>query len=240
LVPMLTVQLVVTAVVRLVADRPPSWLSFAAAGVAYAWGGILVANAVRVARQRLTVRAIAPARVAASSQRVGQGWLALVGLAVVAQLVWISTHIDQIRPLRIGDAAPAFSVSTVDDQGKLGPAWTLAAAAGKPVIIDFWATWCGPCRAAMPALATVTKTYADRVEVVGINLDNATAAAAIFARDQLPMRLLFDDAHAADFFGVTSIPHVVLIDQQGHVRQVWRGGADVATMSGALDQLLAK
>jgi hypothetical protein len=39
---------------------------------------------------------------------------------------------------------------------------------------------------------------------------------------------------------VTSIPHVVLIDQLGHVRQVWRGGADVATMSGALDQLLTK
>jgi len=240
LVPMLTVQLVVLAAVRLVVDRPPSWVISASAGVAYAWGGILVANAVRVARQRLSVRAIAPARVAATSQRVGQGWLAIVGLAVVAQVVSIATHIDQIRPLRIGDAAPAFTVSTVDAQGKLGPAWTLAAAAGKPVIIDFWATWCGPCRAAMPALATLTKNYADRVEVVGINLDDAAAAAAIFAREQLPMRLLFDNTHAADFFGVTSIPHVVLIDQLGHVRQVWRGGADVATMSGALDQLLTK
>ena len=240
LVPMLTVQLVVSAVVRLVADRAPTWLSYAATGVAFAWGGIVVANAVRVARQRLTVRAIAPARVVGSSQRVGQGWLALVGLAVIAQLVWIGTHIDQIRPLRIGDAAPTFAVSTVDVQGKLGPAWTLASAGGKPVILDFWATWCGPCRAAMPALATVTKNYAGRVEVVGINLDDAAAAAAIFEREQLPMRLLFDNTHAADVFGVTSIPHVVLLDQQGHVRQVWRGGADIATMSGALDQLLAK
>nr|HPH69482.1 hypothetical protein [Kofleriaceae bacterium] len=50
LVPMLTVQLVVSAVVRLVADRAPTWLSYAATGVAFAWGGIVVANAVRVAR----------------------------------------------------------------------------------------------------------------------------------------------------------------------------------------------
>ncbi len=238
LLPMLAVQLVVTAIVRLVADHPPGWVSFAAAGIAYSWGGIVVANAVRVARQNLSVRAVPPARVTATAGRVGALWLGIVGLAFVSQVVWVATHIEQIRPLRIGDVAPAFSVSTITADGELGPAWALASASGKPVVLDFWATWCGPCRAAMPGLANVTKAYAGRVEIVGINLDDPHKAAAMFATSQYPMRLVFDDAHVAEQFGVTAIPHLVLIDQRGHVRQVWRGGVDEAGLRGALDQLL--
>ncbi|MBP9086191.1 MAG: TlpA family protein disulfide reductase [Kofleriaceae bacterium] len=238
LIPMLTVQLVVSAAVRSVADFPPSWVSFVAAGIAYSWGGILVANAVRVARQKLSVRAVPPAQVTVTSGRVGALWLAFTALAVVSQLVWVTTHIEQIRPLRIGDVAPTFSVSTITSDGKLGPAWALTSAIGKPVVVDFWATWCGPCRAAMPGLANVTKAYAGRVEIVGINMDDPKKAAAMFAAAQYPMRLLFDDSDVAEQFGVTAIPHMVLLDQRGQVRQVWRGGVDEARLRGALDQLL--
>ncbi len=238
LLPMLTVQLVVSSVVRAVADYPPSWVSFAAAGIAYSWGGIIVANAVRVARQKLSVRAIPPARVVALSGRVGTLWLGFATLALVAQVVWVATHIEQIRPLRIGDVAPTFAVRTITTDGELGPDWSLASAAGKPVVVDFWATWCGPCRAAMPGLANVTKAYAGRVEVIGINLDDPRKAAAMFTAAQYPMRLLFDSSHVAEQFGVTAIPHLVLLDQRGQVRQVWRGGVDEAGLRGALDQLL--
>ena len=60
----------------------------------------------------------------------------------------------------------------------------------------------------------------------------------MLAASKSPMRLLFDSSHVAEQFGVTAIPHLVLLDQRGQVRQVWRGGVDEAGLRGALDQLL--
>jgi thiol-disulfide isomerase/thioredoxin len=238
LIPMLTVQMVVTASVTAFANEVPRWLSFAAAGIAYTWAGVIVANGVLVARQRLTVRAIPPATTLASARKAGLVFCGLAMAALASQTIWVATHIDRVRPMSIGDNAPSFDVSTVDGAGKLIGRWKLSEAAGKPVLIDFWATWCGPCREAMPTIATVTRAYAGRIEVIGINIDNPQLAAKFFAENQLPMRLAFDDAHVAEVFGVTSIPHLVLLDQTGHVRAVWRGGADESRMRQAIDSLL--
>jgi thiol-disulfide isomerase/thioredoxin len=239
LIPMLTVQMVVTAAVTAVSNDVPRWLSFAAAGIAYAWAGVIVANGVLVARQRLTVRAIPPTATVASARKAGLVFCALAIAAIASQTIWVATHIDRIRPMSIGDSAPSFELSTIDATGKLNGRWKLSEAAGKPVLIDFWATWCGPCREAMPTIAAVTRQYAGRIDVVGINIDNPELAAKFFADNQLPMRLTFDDAHVAGSFGVTSIPHLVLLDQTGHVRAVWRGGADEPHMRQAIDRLLS-
>lgn len=104
----------------------------------------------------------------------------------------------------------------------------LAAMKGKVVLLDFWATWCGPCIAAMPGLAALAREHAAEVEVIAINLDDAAEARAIFDRSGYQMRLVADDGTISQRYGVTTIPHTVVIDRAGIVRSVHRGGGKAA------------
>ena len=99
---------------------------------------------------------------------------------------------------------------------------------GKIVVLDFWATWCGPCIAAMPGLAALAREHAAEVEVIAINLDDAAEARAIFDRSGYQMRLVADDGTISQRYGVTTIPHTVVIDRAGIVRSVHRGGGKAA------------
>ena len=117
-----------------------------------------------------------------------------------------------------GKAAPDFTLRSVDDRTV-----SLSEFRGKrSVVISFWASWCGPCRAEMPALAAFyEKTHkADsEFEVLAISIDESVEAARDAAKEwKMPFPVLLDSAHeVADAFGVEGIPTVFIVDKAGKV-----------------------
>lgn len=98
--------------------------------------------------------------------------------------------------------------------------------AGKVVLVDFWATWCGPCVAEIPnVLEQYEKYHKDGFEVIGISLDQEREALEKFVGDQkIPWPILFEEPNGdgwqhplATFYGISGIPTVILIGRDGNV-----------------------
>jgi len=92
---------------------------------------------------------------------------------------------------------------------------------GKFVLIDFWATWCGPCRKAIPELNALHKKFGDKLVVIGVS-DQTEEAVKKMTEPKMDYFVAIDpQARMKKAVEVTGIPHVIIIDPQGIVR--WEG-----------------
>jgi thiol-disulfide isomerase/thioredoxin len=103
-----------------------------------------------------------------------------------------------------------------------GTAFDPKTLAGKVVLVDFWATWCGPCVEEMPnILAEYEKYHAKGFEVVGVSLDDDRAAVEEFlAAKKLPWPILVGDGWnhpMAKQYGISGIPQLILVGRDGNV-----------------------
>lgn len=103
---------------------------------------------------------------------------------------------------------------------------------GKPVLVDFWASWCAPCRQSMPELISIYKKYKGKFEIVGVSFDeNKDAWQKAITRLELPWPHMSDlkgwKSEAAIAYGIHSIPHTVLIDNNGVIISRDLKGADL-------------
>ena len=120
-----------------------------------------------------------------------------------------------------GTTAPEFSLKTLDEK-----TFTLADCKGKVIVLDFWATWCGPCVAGLPTVTKVTSEYADKgVVFAAVNLrEDPDHVRKFMADKEWNFNVAMDsDGGIADLYGVTGIPHSVIIDKTGVVRHVHVG-----------------
>jgi peroxiredoxin len=122
----------------------------------------------------------------------------------------------------VGKPAPDFKLDLVG-----GKNFHLADAKGKVVILDFWATWCGPCIQAMPQVDKVAHEFADKgVELVAVNLqEGPEQITAMLDRHKLKMTVALDrDGAIAEKYGASAIPQTVIINRDGTVARVFVGG----------------
>jgi len=220
--PLLLVELAATVVVRAFELEVPGLVGLALAGVSYAWAGGLVALALRPAREHAAGGPAPPAEVIRPARGAGWGVVVLLAVGVIVQAVWIARHAESMRPMTQGDPAPAFALPSIGPGGVAGASISLPELRGKVVVLDFWATWCGPCLKAMPALDTLARSHPD-IRVIAINLDDPAGARALWDARGYQLRLVADDGHVSERYGVTTIPHSVVIDREGVVRMVARG-----------------
>ena len=133
--------------------------------------------------------------------------------------------------------APDFSFETFD-----GRSLSLSDRRDKVVMIDFWASWCPPCRREAPVLAAVYKEYSSKgVEFVGIDIwDDETDARAFLKRYGVtyPNGLDVGGVITIDY-GVTGIPEKYFIDQSGQLLRKFVGPVDAGALRSLLDGLLA-
>ncbi len=138
---------------------------------------------------------------------------------VAALAIFASTHAAAIEA---GMPAPSLSMAPLEG----GTPVTLAQLKGSVVYVDFWASWCVPCRLSMPALEDLYKRNKSRgFAVVGVNKDASVADARRFlAKVPVSFALVQDGADAAARgFDVKAMPSGYLVDRKGIVRQVHRG-----------------
>lgn len=123
----------------------------------------------------------------------------------------------------IGFQAPPFTLETMS-----GETVTLGDYAGTPIIINFWASWCPPCRAEMPALQSVYDEYQGKISILAINASNQdklSSARGIQAEFSLTFPILMDFTGATqEDYAISSLPTTFFIDPDGIIDKVQIGG----------------
>lgn len=141
--------------------------------------------------------------------------------------------------LKPGDSFPALAAA-----GLRGG--TLPDVEGRILVVDFWASWCAPCKASFPALGKVATDYAARnVVLVGVSVDESPAAYAAFLKKFAPPFSALHDASQSlvRAVQVPTMPTTYIIDRKGRVRAIhtgYHGEASDRRLRAALDALLAE
>ena len=132
-----------------------------------------------------------------------------------------AVSLDQIqsRPLAQGQLAPDFRLQLND-----GRTVTLAELQGRPVMLNFWATWCGPCRLEMPDIVAAGEEHGDLV-VVAINVREELETVIPFVQEfGMSMPVAMDTEGALQQrYSVNGMPTSVFIDRDGNVAGIWTG-----------------
>lgn len=170
-------------------------------------------------------------------------WFRRVEIALWA-LVAGALVLRALPPREIGvvalDApAPGFSLRTLD-----GERVSLDRLRGDVVLVNFWATWCPPCRLEMPGFQAVYEDYRDRgFSVVGLAMDvGGPEVVAAFVRDNgvgYPVAMAPEEV-TLRYGGVDALPQSFLVDRQGRVRKIVSGVFSEGTLRRSIEELLAQ
>ena len=139
-------------------------------------------------------------------------------LAGLAALPALASTVDT---LRAGAPAPAFELKS-----NSGKPVSLGALRGQIVLVNFWASWCGPCRKEMPILEQLNRQYRNKgVTLVGVNVEPDSEAASQWLKaTPVSFPILYDvDSKVSKLYQVEGMPNTVIVDRKGNVRYIHRG-----------------
>ncbi|MFC4076563.1 thiol-disulfide oxidoreductase ResA [Salinithrix halophila] len=138
----------------------------------------------------------------------------------------------------VGEQAPDFALKTLE-----GEELKLSDLRGKTVLVNFWATWCKPCRKEMPAIQNVSDKYKEKgFQVVGVNIAETKVSVSGFARQlELDFPILLDsDRRVTKLYRVGPIPFSVFIDKNGKVIRKVNGQMDEGQLEGYTREALSR
>ena len=130
-------------------------------------------------------------------------------------------------PIKEGVQAPDFTGELID-----GTSITLSELQGKPVIINFWATWCGPCVKEMPAFERLKDDFGDKIGIIAVNCgDDAGTVKDFMEENGYTFPVVLDEEYSISMlYPTNSIPYTVVVDAEGKVTHISTGALDADTM----------
>lgn len=142
----------------------------------------------------------------------------LTALAAASLLLAGCAGKNESGEVAVGSELPSFElpnlggkeVSSDDLRGK------------RPIVINFWATWCGPCRFEMPALGELHKSGGARVVSIAIDDAGAEVVAPFVQKESLPYEVLLGDSSTLQRYGGFSLPYTLVLDGDLKVRSIHR------------------
>ncbi len=168
--------------------------------------------------------------VAVNRQALTAALVLLVGGLAVWGFMQTRTRAPITRP-PASERLQDFVLPDLDDQPRSIKEWS-----GRPLIINFWATWCAPCRREMPLLQQLVDDHGDTgLQVVGIAMDNLSDVRKFIAQTGIRYPMLYgelDASNVAESFGdaFVGLPFSVIVAPQGDILALWAGELDSAML----------
>ena len=126
------------------------------------------------------------------------------------------------KELKEGSTAPTFTVKQSN-----GLTFRLSDAKGKVVVLNFWATWCGPCCRELPAFQRLYNQYGDKIQIIAIDIGESAEEVSSFVLKngyKFPVGL-DEDRSVSALYPTQSIPYTLIIDQEGKISKIFVGAA---------------
>ena len=171
------------------------------------------------------------ARLKLGAQVLAVGLVALL----LALLVWKLAH-GSGKKAEVGGEAPNFTLNRIDEPGRL----QLASLRGKVVVLNFWASWCYPCKQEAPALAAAAKRYEGEAVVLGVDVNDFAGDARKFASKYGLRYPLVHDNHnvTSPKYGLTGLPETFFIDRKGTVVEHVPGEVEASDIQAGVERAL--
>ncbi len=181
-----------------------------------------------------------------SRRAVIAGWalVAVVAASAIHSGVVGALRFDRMGPLGVGREVPEFRVPLVD-----GGEFRRADLPGRVHVVTFWATWCPYCRDELDDLQAMADRWPDdAVRIVAVNREGggvSVGEAMVMARQYRDAKGLgfgigVDDGRMGKAFGVGGIPHTVVFDRTGRLREVFQGRVSGERIAGVIDAVVAE
>jgi cytochrome c biogenesis protein CcmG/thiol:disulfide interchange protein DsbE len=165
----------------------------------------------------------------------------VIVLLIIVLYKHANHHGAQTGPVSAASHSPAPDFSLTDLNGQ---PLNLSSYRGKVVLLDFWATWCTPCRAEIPHFVEYQNAYRDQgLQVIGISMDDDLKPVGPFYKEykmNYPVALGNDNLAQA-YGGILGLPVTFLIDRDGHIQAKYVGAVEISSIEqGIKSQLQAK
>jgi cytochrome c biogenesis protein CcmG, thiol:disulfide interchange protein DsbE len=166
--------------------------------------------------------------------------IALIGIVLAALYVIDSSETNGSS----GHLAPTGQRKALADvtvRDLIGHSWRLADHRGEVVLLNFWATWCPPCREETPGLVRLSKSYPDsELDVIGVSMDEGGPAVVrqFVSQFKIPYTIAMSDDKLTPASTVEALPTTLLIDRQGRVAKTYVGGTSEKVFRADVDALL--